>query len=104
MAAVRRQFPVVVAELRAALGESAKKRAYDGYGACPLTVAHGKVMLAEFRYGGEVVSSFPLDPRTSRRMYWPIKSQFFPALYWQVMLRGLDWHWPKPKPRPDLTE
>jgi len=105
MAAIRRQFPVLVGELRKALGESsAKTHDYDGYGACPLTVAHGKVLLAEFRYGGEVVSSFPLDPRKTRRLHWPLKTRGFPWIYWNVMLKGKDWHWPTPKPRPDLTE
>ncbi|ROO24775.1 NAD(P)/FAD-dependent oxidoreductase [Salinisphaera orenii] len=103
MAAVRRQFPVLVGELRTALGERAQRGDYDGYGACPLTVAHGKVLLAEFRYGGEVVSSFPLDPRVARRIHWPLKSRGFPWMYWHVMLKGRDWHWPEPKPRPDLT-
>ncbi|MES1926169.1 FAD/NAD(P)-binding oxidoreductase [Salinisphaera sp. T31B1] len=104
MAAIRRQFPVVVAGLRRALGENVSPADdYDGYGACPLTVAHGKVLLAEFRYGGEVVSSFPLDPRKVRRIHWPLKAQFFPWLYWHVMLKGRDWHWPRPKPRPDLS-
>lgn len=104
MAAVRRQFPVVVEALRKAMGKPASPGQYDGYGACPLTVAHGKVLLAEFRYGGEVVSSFPLDPRMPRRMHWPLKKHFFPWLYWNVMLKGKPWSFPRPKPRPALTE
>lgn len=105
MAAVRRQAPVVVGGLRTALGESSTEtQHYDGYGACPLTVSHGKVLLAEFRYGGEVVSSFPLDPSKARSLHWPIKTKFFPWLYWNVMLKGKEWNWPEPKSRPDLTE
>lgn len=103
MAAVRRQFPVVVAMLRKAMGASVTPGEYDGYAACPLTVAHNKVLLAEFRYGGEVVSSFPLDPTQPRRIYWPLKKNFFPWLYWNVMLKGKNWSSPKPKPRSDLT-
>lgn len=103
MAAVRRQFPVLVDELRKVMGQSIVPRRYDGYGACPLTTAHGEVLLAEFRYGGEVVSSFPLDPRMPRRIHWPLKRHFFPWLYWNVMLRGKNWHRPKPKPRPALS-
>ena len=98
MAAARRQFPVVVAGLLTALGHPSATATYKGYGACPLTTAHGKVMLAEFRYGGEVMSSFPLDPRVPRRMNWWMKRHFFPWLYWNVMLNGRDWHWPEPKP------
>lgn len=104
MAAARRQFPVVVSGLLDKLGGQANDSSYDGYGACPLTTAHGKVMLAEFRYGGEVTSSFPLDPRVPRRMHWYMKRYFFPWLYWHVMLEGRDWHRPVPKPQPGLTE
>jgi sulfide:quinone oxidoreductase len=34
---------------------------YDGYGACPLTVERGRVVLAEFGYGGKLLPTFPLD-------------------------------------------
>lgn len=106
MAAIRRQYPVLVGELRKALGESSAKKTqgYDGYAACPLTVSHSKVLMAEFRYDGEVVSSFPVDPRADRRSYWLLKTHGFPWLYWNVMLKGRDWSWPTPKPRADLTE
>lgn len=104
MAAVRKQFPVLVAGLLAQLGGPASRKRYDGYASCPLTTAHGKVLLAEFRYGGEVVSSFPLDPRVPRRMYGLMKRYFFPWLYWNVMLKGKDWRHPDHHPRSDLTE
>lgn len=32
---------------------------YDGYGSCPLTVENGKIVLAEFGYGGKLLPSFP---------------------------------------------
>jgi sulfide:quinone oxidoreductase len=32
---------------------------YDGYGSCPLTVERGKIVLAEFGYGGTLLPSFP---------------------------------------------
>ena len=35
---------------------------YDGYGSCPLTVERGKVVMAEFGYGGKLLPTFPLDP------------------------------------------
>lgn len=103
MAAARRQFPVVAAGVLQALGHNGKEAYYDGYAACPLTTEHGKVLLAEFRYDGEVTSSFPVDPRVPRRSYWALKRHFFPWLYWNVMLKGSDWSWPEHKPRPQLT-
>jgi hypothetical protein len=35
---------------------------YDGYGSCPLTVERGKIVLAEFGYGGKLLPSFPGFP------------------------------------------
>ena len=32
---------------------------YDGYGSCPLTVERGKIVLAEFGYGGKLLPSLP---------------------------------------------
>lgn len=103
MAAVRRQYPVVVGGVLKALKQTNKQPSYDGYASCPLTTSHGKVMLAEFRYGGEVLSSFPLDPRVPRRLYWWMKCNLFPWLYWNVMLNGRDLRWPVAKPQPKLT-
>ncbi|RLA40823.1 MAG: pyridine nucleotide-disulfide oxidoreductase [Gammaproteobacteria bacterium] len=104
-AAVRRQFPVVVTNLLATLDQNnAATTNYDGYGGCPLTTEKGKIMLAEFRYDGEVVSSFNLDPRVPRRFYWWMKEHFFPFLYWHVILKGKDWRKPEARPRPDLIK
>jgi sulfide:quinone oxidoreductase len=52
-AAARKQAPVVAHNLlvdRGAIREG--DVAYDGYGSCPLTVERGKIVLAEFGYGG----------------------------------------------------
>lgn len=97
-AAVRKQFPVVVASLLHELTHGPAPGQYDGYGACPLTVSRNTVMLAEFRYDGEVVSSFPMDPRVPRRFQWWMKKQVFPWMYWNVILQGRDWDKPDHKP------
>ena len=87
-AAVRIQAPIVVANLLAAMKGKPLPRAYDGYGSCPLTVAYGKIVLAEFAYGGKVTPSFPLDPRVPRRSMWLLKTKLLPWLYWSHMFRG----------------
>jgi sulfide:quinone oxidoreductase len=87
-AAVRLQAPVVVRNLLATADRQPLKATYDGYGSCPLTTAYGKVILAEFAYGGKVTPSFPIDPRPPRRSAWLLKTRLLPFLYWQVMLRG----------------
>lgn len=89
-AAVRMQAPVVVRNLMAAMRGAPEKAAYDGYGSCPLTTDYGKVVLAEFTYGGKVTPSFPIDPREPSRAAWLLKSQGLPRLYWNVMLKGLN--------------
>lgn len=87
-AAVKLQVPVVVKNLLAKMKGGVGDASYDGYGACPLTTANGKVLLAEFSYGGKVTPSIPLDPSKERWIYWLLKKYFFPFLYWKIMLKG----------------
>ncbi|AOX20656.1 NAD(P)/FAD-dependent oxidoreductase [Kozakia baliensis] len=89
-AAVRSQAPIVVANLLASLDGRPQNASYDGYGACPLTVSYGKVVLAEFLYGGKPAPSFPYDQRKPSRFAWLLKTQGFLHLYWNLMLRGYD--------------
>ena len=88
-AAVRKQVPVVVDNIRHLLKEQALVEGYDGYGSCPLTTSVGKVMVAEFAYGGKVTPSLPImDPRKSCWFWWMGKTFGFPWMYWQLMLKG----------------
>jgi len=73
---------------------------YDGYGSCPLTVERGKIVLAEFGYGGKMLPSFPkvlLDGTKPTRLAWFLKEQMLPPIYWKAMLRGKEWM-AKPEP------
>ncbi len=90
-AAVRKQAPVVVKHLMTLMNGGSLKEAYDGYGSCPLTTAYGKVIMAEFVYGGKVTPTFPLDPRKERWFNWWIKVTGLPVFYWSYMLKGYDW-------------
>jgi sulfide:quinone oxidoreductase len=87
-AAVRLQAPVVVKGLLASIDGKTSDAVYDGYGSCPLITSYGKVVLAEFIYGGKVTPSFPLDPRVPRTSAWLLKTKFLPFMYWNLMLRG----------------
>ncbi|HEU0196306.1 MAG TPA: FAD/NAD(P)-binding oxidoreductase [Nevskiaceae bacterium] len=93
-AAVRSQSRTVIANLKSAMDGLPLTGAYDGYASCPLTTSKGKMLLAEFVYGGAVAPSFPADPRVPRRSYWWLKTTFFPALYWDMVHGelGADWH------------
>lgn len=93
-AAVRKQVPVVVKNILAALGREPINPAYDGYTSCPLTTSLNSVLLAEFAYAGKVTPSFPLDPRRPRLIWWWMKKYGLPRLYWDYMLKGLDWDIP----------
>lgn len=90
-AAVRKQSPVVVRNLIADFDGQSREAVYDGYGACPLTVERGRVILAEFGYGGKLQPSFPLNPTKPRWLYWLLKVKLLPTMYWDVLFRGREW-------------
>jgi sulfide:quinone oxidoreductase len=93
-AAVRKQAPVVAENLLASLNNAPLQAAYLGYGSCPLTVENGKIVLAEFGYGGVLQPSFPKwvnDGTKATRAAWFLKAKQLPTLYWQVMLKGHEW-------------
>lgn len=91
MAAARKHAPVVAENLLAQLDGRDPVAGYDGYGACPLTVEGGKVVLAEFGYGGALMPTFPLAPEVPRNIQWVLKRQGMPFIYWELMLKGREW-------------
>jgi sulfide:quinone oxidoreductase len=93
-AAARKQAPVVAHNVLAAMGKAKGCAHYDGYGSCPLTVERGKIVLAEFTYGGKVAPSFPswlIDGTRPSRLAWLLKERILPPLYWKGMLKGHEW-------------
>ena len=90
-AAVRKQIVVVAENLLAARKDATLPMAYDGYGSCPLTVEIGKIVLAEFGYGGKLLPTFPLDPTVPRKSAWILKKNILPSIYWDAMLKGREW-------------
>ncbi|WP_460136309.1 bifunctional protein tyrosine phosphatase family protein/NAD(P)/FAD-dependent oxidoreductase [Pseudomonas sp. S1_E04] len=93
-AAARKQAPVVAHNVLTALGKAQGSAHYDGYGSCPLTVERGKIVLAEFTYGGKVAPSFPawlIDGTRPSRLAWLLKERILPPLYWKGMLKGREW-------------
>ena len=93
-AAARKQAPVVAHNVLAAMGKAKGSAQYDGYGSCPLTVERGKIVLAEFTYGGKVAPSFPawlIDGSRPSRLAWLLKERILPPLYWKGMLKGREW-------------
>jgi len=94
MAAARKQAPTVAENIVADIKGSSPVAQYDGYGSCPLTVERGKIVMAEFGYGGALKPSFPsfiLDGTKPSRAAWFLKEKLLPPIYWQAMLKGKEW-------------
>jgi sulfide:quinone oxidoreductase len=90
-AAARKQAPIVANNMMADMGKGPGVAHYDGYGSCPLTVERGKIVLAEFGYGGKLLPSFPtwvLNGKKATSLAWLMKEQLMPPLYWHGMLKG----------------
>jgi sulfide:quinone oxidoreductase len=93
-AAVRKQAPVVAVNVLNQLRGREPAATYDGYGSCPLTVEKGRIILAEFGYGGRLMPSFPawlIDGRKPTRAAWLLKERLLPPIYWQGMFKGREW-------------
>jgi sulfide:quinone oxidoreductase len=94
-AAARKQAPIVAHNLLRDMGFIKDDEAvYDGYGSCPLTVERGKILLAEFGYGGKLLPSFPswfIDGTKPSRAAWLLKQRMLPSIYWSGMLKGREW-------------
>ncbi len=88
-AAIRKQAPVVVANLKASLEGRDPVERYEGYASCPLTTARNKMLLAEFDYTMQPTPSIPLiNTKRERRDMWYLKRYGLPFLYWNLMLSG----------------
>jgi len=88
-AAIRKQAPVVAAHVLAALEGREASAVYDGYSACPLITTDHTVMLMEFDYSRQPVSSFLVNPLRERWFQWLLERFGFPWIYWNRMLKGL---------------
>ncbi|NGP05972.1 NAD(P)/FAD-dependent oxidoreductase [Rhodococcus sp. 14C212] len=88
-AAVRKQAPVLVANLVAEMRGVGKRKSYDGYSSCPFVTARDKMMLAEFDYDLNPSPSIPvIDTTKDRRDMWLLKRYGLPAMYWHGMVKG----------------
>ena len=87
-AAIRKQAPVVVANLLAAIAGKEPTASYDGYTSCPIVTGYGRMVLAEFDYDLAPRETFPFDQSKERYSMWLLKTQLLPRLYWHGMLRG----------------
>jgi sulfide:quinone oxidoreductase len=88
-AAIRKQAPVVVANVLRQLESKDPTEKYSGYSSCPLTTSRHSMLLAEFDYTMEPDPSFPvIDLQKPRRDMWYLKKYGLPFMYWNLMLKG----------------
>ncbi|CZR70173.1 probable sulfide:quinone oxidoreductase, mitochondrial precursor [Phialocephala subalpina] len=98
VAAITSQAPILVSNLMLSLEGKKPEPHYDGYTSCPLLTEYGKVLLAEFKYGGEPKETFNnwfgIDQVVPRRAFYHLKKDFFPWVYRKYMVKGT-WGGPK---------
>ncbi|CAE6532467.1 unnamed protein product [Rhizoctonia solani] len=116
-AAITAQAPVLAENLYQVVNTGkVGKAAYDGYTSCPVGVflhndlldisnkyqklltGYNQLMLAEFVYGLQPKESFGelfgIDQIVPRRVFYHLKKDFFPWVYWNRMVKG-EWFGPK---------
>jgi len=87
-AAIRKQAPVVVANLLALISLNPLTNKYNGYTSCPLLTGYGKLVLAEFDYNNQPQETFPFDQSTERWSMYMLKKEVLPRMYWNMILKG----------------
>lgn len=87
-AAIRKQVPVLVENLRNAMKGEEPTASYDGYTSCPLVTGYNSLILAEFDYDKKPAESFPFDQGKERYSMFLLKKLGLPNLYWHGMLKG----------------
>lgn len=94
-AAVRKQAPVVVANLLHVLHNKTGSLdpGYEGYSSCPIVTGYGKMVLAEFKYDNvrdsDKLISFFVDTTKEQYSMYLLKKYGLPFMYWNLMLKGL---------------
>jgi sulfide:quinone oxidoreductase len=87
-AAIRKQAPVLVRNLMAAMAGKPLEAQYNGYTSCPIITGYGKLMLAEFDYNNQPTETFPFNQAKERWSMFMLKRYILPWLYWNEILPG----------------
>jgi len=87
-AAIRKQAPVLVENLLAAMHGKASEAFYNGYSSCPIITGYNKLVLAEFDYNNIPTETFPIDQSQERWSMYQLKKYVLPYLYWNHILPG----------------
>ena len=87
-AAIRKQAPVLVKNLLAAIEGKPLTASYNGYTSCPVVTGYGKLVLCEFDYNNKPTETFPFDQSKERWSMYQLKRRVLPWLYWNKILPG----------------
>ena len=89
-AAIRKQAPVVVANIDAFLTNQPLHASYDGVLIVPDRHLLARHAARRIRLRPQPEPSSPLlNPTTPHRAYWYLKKYGLPFMYWNLMLKGL---------------
>ncbi|MEX3610828.1 FAD/NAD(P)-binding oxidoreductase [Rothia sp. LK2588] len=89
-AAIRKQAPVLVANLLSVIRGEHPTARYNGYASCPLVTSRSTMLLAEFDYDMRPAPSIPfINTMKERKDMWYLKRYGLPQLYWKAILKGL---------------
>eukprot|EP00356_Strombidium_inclinatum_P003604 CAMPEP_0170486232 /NCGR_PEP_ID=MMETSP0208-20121228/5294_1 /TAXON_ID=197538 /ORGANISM="Strombidium inclinatum, Strain S3" /LENGTH=87 /DNA_ID=CAMNT_0010760103 /DNA_START=229 /DNA_END=492 /DNA_ORIENTATION=+ len=61
---------------------------YCGYASCPAYTGDNKLMLMEFKYGGEPDMTFFSNQQKPSRLFYHFKRDLFARAYWWIMPQG----------------
>ena len=114
-AAITSQAPVVVHNIQHQMQGKDLTDGYSGYASCPLVIARGRTILAEFGYGGKIMETFGRDTGNfplnmigtegalQQRFFYFLKEQVFPYVYWNLWTRGM-WYGTNGPIKPRVTD
>ncbi|AXJ00121.1 sulfide:quinone oxidoreductase [Cyclonatronum proteinivorum] len=87
-ATIRKQAPAVAGNIvDVAMGRSLSNL-YDGTSGCPLLTRHGRCMMFEFDFNGELVNEWIYQSTRETRLWWNFKVHILKQLYRNVMING----------------
>eukprot|EP00484_Ammonia_sp_Unknown_P001988 CAMPEP_0197022730 /NCGR_PEP_ID=MMETSP1384-20130603/3549_1 /TAXON_ID=29189 /ORGANISM="Ammonia sp." /LENGTH=455 /DNA_ID=CAMNT_0042450821 /DNA_START=121 /DNA_END=1488 /DNA_ORIENTATION=- len=90
-AAIFAGSPTLIANINHVMKREKVVPSFDGYASCPIFVGDGKLMLAEFIYGGvpkETFAALGWDQGVPKKAFYYLKRDFFPFAYWNVAPKG----------------
>lgn len=88
-AAIRMQVPIAAKNLISLMEGKEPELKYNGYSACPIITAYGKVLMAEFDYDKNPMPTFPfIDSSKEQAAFWLLKKYLLKPVYFYGMLNG----------------